>query len=86
VDGDISAARFASSIFPASGFSCPQTKSTPAHTKVMQTVETVEKISFSKIIFEKGERHAKKHLVFLCSAQHFGKSWAVSQPVVGDFF
>lgn len=52
----------------------------------MQTVETVEKIPFSKIIFEKGERHAKKHLVFLCSAQHFGKSWAVSQPVVGDFF
>ena len=36
-------ARF-TGIFLASGFSCSQTLSTPAHTQVTQTVETVEKV------------------------------------------
>jgi hypothetical protein len=30
----------------------------------MQTVETVEKVPFQKLIFEKGDRNAEKHLVF----------------------
>jgi len=53
-----------SSIFLASSFLCSQAESTPAHTQVTQTVETVEKVPFQKLIFEKWVRNIEKQLVF----------------------
>ncbi len=38
--------------------------STPAHPQVTQAVETVEKVPFQKLIFEKWEGNTKKRLVF----------------------
>jgi len=63
-------ARF-SSIFLASSFSCSQTESTPAHLRVTQTVETVEKVTFQKLFLESG-KETLKSIWFWCSAQHFG--------------
>jgi peptidyl-tRNA hydrolase len=37
--------------------------SQPAHQRVTRAVETVEKVSFQKMIFEKWERNAEKRLV-----------------------
>jgi hypothetical protein len=47
-----------------------------------QTVETVEKSHFSKIIFEKWDKNIEKRLVFYVQAQIM----TVFEPVVGDFF
>ncbi|HLO33998.1 MAG TPA: hypothetical protein VK249_32940 [Anaerolineales bacterium] len=38
--------------------------SRPAHQWVTPTVETVEKVPFQKMIFEKWDRNAEKRLVF----------------------
>jgi uncharacterized protein YutD len=71
-----------SSIFLASSFSCSQALSTPAHTQVTQTVETVEKVTFQKMIFEKWDRNTEKHLVFCVLSNIL----AIFEPVVGDFY
>ena len=47
----------------------------------MQTVETVEKVPFQKLMFEKWDRNIEKRLVFLCS----NKILAIFGRVVGDF-
>jgi hypothetical protein len=39
------------------------TSSRPAHQRVTRAVETVEKVSFQKMIFEKWKRNAEKRLV-----------------------
>ena len=55
--------------------------STPIPAPVTQTVETVEKVPFSKIIFEKWDRNTEKHLVFR-APKHF---LAIFETAVGDF-
>jgi hypothetical protein len=62
-------------------FSCSQAESTPAHTPLTQTVETVEKVPFQKLIFEKWDRNIEKRLVF-CVLNNI---LAIFEPVVGDF-
>jgi hypothetical protein len=54
---------------------------TPAHPQVTRAVETVEKVTFQKIISEKWDRNAEKHLVF-CVPSHI---LAIFEPVVGGF-
>jgi hypothetical protein len=79
-----------SSIFPwpvgqdrlASSFLCSQIESMPAPAPVTPTVETVEKVSFQKLIFEKWERNAKKCLV-LCVPNNI---LAILERGVGDFY
>jgi hypothetical protein len=61
--------------------SCSQTESTPAHLRVTQTVETVEKVPFQKLIFEKWDRNIEKRLVFYVPKNIL----AIFEPVVGDF-
>jgi hypothetical protein len=46
-----------------------------------QTVETVEKVPFQKLIFEKWDRNIEKRLVF-CVPNNI---LAIFEPVVGDF-
>jgi hypothetical protein len=48
----------------ASGLYCSQTESTPAPAPGTQAVETVEKVPFQKLIFEKWDRNIEKRLVF----------------------
>jgi hypothetical protein len=55
--------------------------SRPFHQRVTQTVETVEKVPFQKLMFEKWDRNIEKRLVFLCS----NKILAIFERVVGDF-
>ena len=47
-----------------------------------QTVETVEKVPFQKLIFEKWVRNIEKRLVF-CVLNNI---LAIFEPVVGDFY
>jgi hypothetical protein len=56
--------------------------STPAHPQVTQTVETVEKVPFQKLIFEKWEGNIEKRLVFYVPKNIL----AFFQLVVGDFY
>jgi hypothetical protein len=70
-----------SSIFLASSFSCSQTLFTSAHTRVTQTVETVEKVPFQKPVFEKWGEDIEEHLVF-CILNNI---LAIFEPVVGKF-
>jgi hypothetical protein len=46
-----------------------------------QTVETVEKVPFQKLIFEKRDRNIEKRLVFYVS----NNILAIFEPVVGVF-
>ena len=61
--------------------------SRPAHQReapckgVTQTVETVEKVPFQKLIFEKWDKNIEKYLVF-CVPNNI---LAIFEPVVGDF-
>jgi hypothetical protein len=48
---------------------------------VSQTVETVEKVPFQKLIFEKWDRNIEKRLVFYVLKNIL----AIFEPVVGDF-
>jgi hypothetical protein len=48
-------------------FSTSQALSTPAPPPLTQTVETVEKVPFQKLIFEKWDRDIEKRLVFYVS-------------------
>jgi len=68
-------------IFLASSFFCSRTESTPVHTQVTQTVETVEKVPFRKFIFEKWDKNIEKRLAF-CVPNNI---LAIFEPVVGDF-
>jgi len=63
-------------IFPA-----PKQNPRPSHLWLTQTVETVEKVPFQKLMFEKWDRNIEKRLVFLCS----NKILAIFERVVGDF-
>ena len=63
-------------------FSGSQAESHPAHLRLTQTVETVEKVPFQKMIFEKWDRNAEKRLVF--GVPH--SILAIFKPVVGDFY
>ena len=49
--------------------------------QVTQTVETVEKVPFQKMIFEKWDRSIEKRLVFYVPKNIL----AIFEPVVGDF-
>jgi hypothetical protein len=53
----------------------------PAHLRLTQAVETVEKVPFQKLVFEKWDRNIEKRLVF-CLANNI---LAIFEPVVGDF-
>jgi hypothetical protein len=55
--------------------------STPAHPQVTQAVETVEKVPFQKMIFEKWDKSTEKQLVF-CVPNNI---LAIFKTVVGDF-
>jgi hypothetical protein len=70
-----------SSIFLALSFFCSQALSTPTHTQVTQTVETVEKVPFRKLIFGKWDKNIEKRLVFYAP----NNILAIFEPVVGDF-
>ena len=48
----------------------------------MQTVETVEKVPFKKMIIEKWDRNAEKYLVFCVLSNIL----AIFKPVVGEFY
>jgi hypothetical protein len=73
-------ARFSGSS-PASTFSVwtALPSSTPAH--VTPTVETVEKVPFQKLTFEKWVKNIEERLVF-CVPNNI---LAIFEPVVGDF-
>ena len=75
-----SLARF-QAFFYASAFSQADGVPPPAPARVTQTVETVEKVTFQKLIFEKWDRNIEKRIV-LCLANNI---LAIFQPVVGDF-
>jgi len=47
-----------------------------------QTVETVEKVPFKKMIIEKWDRNAEKYLVFCVLSNIL----AIFKPVVGEFY
>jgi hypothetical protein len=79
VDGGDSAA--STSIFLALGFSCSQALSQPAPPPLTQTVETVEKVPFQKLTFEKWVKNIEKHLVFCV----LNDILAIFELVVGDF-
>jgi hypothetical protein len=51
------------------------------HAPRTQTVETVEKVPFQKLILEKWDRNTEKYLVF-CIPHNI---LAIFEPVVGDF-
>jgi len=53
----------------------------PAHQRVTQTVETVEKVPFRKLVFGKWDKNIEKRLVF-CVPNNI---LAIFEPVVGDF-
>src|SRR5512134_1298006 len=55
--------------------------SRPAHQQVTQTVETVERVPFRKLIFGKWDKNIEKRLVF-CVPNNI---LAIFEPVVGDF-
>jgi hypothetical protein len=50
--------------------------------QVTPIVETVEKVPFQKMIFEKWDRNTEKHLVFCVLSNIL----AIFEPVVGDFY
>ena len=54
----------------------------PAHLRLTRAVETVEKVPFQKMIFEKWDRNTEKHLVFCVLSNIL----AIFEPVVGDFY
>jgi len=54
--------------------------SRPTHQRVTQTVETVEKVPFRKLIFGKWDKNIEKRLVF-CVPNNI---LAIFEPVVGD--
>ena len=68
--------------FLASSFPCSRTEYTPSHLWLTQTVETVEKVPFQKMIVEKWNRNTEKRLVF-CVPNNI---LAIFEPVVGDFY
>ena len=53
------------SIFLALGFSCSQALSKPARQPLTPAVETVEKVPFQKLTFEKWVKNIEKHLFFV---------------------
>jgi hypothetical protein len=69
------------SFFYTLGFICFRALSKPTHKRVTQTVETVEKVPFQKLILEKWDRNTEKYLVF-CIPHNI---LAIFEPVVGDF-
>jgi hypothetical protein len=64
-----------SSTFLTSSLYYSQAESTPAHPQVTQTVETVEKVPFQKLIFEKWERNIEKRLVFYVPKNILATFW-----------
>ena len=68
------------SIFLASSFLCSQEESTPAHTPLTQTVETVEKVTFQKLFLKSGTETMKSvwFLVFRTTFwQFFSLLWEI---------
>ena len=70
------------SIFFPSGLYCSQAfvYSRP-RPPLTQAVETVEKVPFQKMIFEKWDRNTEKHLVFCILSNIL----AIFEPVVGGY-
>jgi hypothetical protein len=73
-------ARFQAFIY-ASAFSQSDGVPPPAPPRVTQTVETVEKVPFRKLIFGKWDKNIEKRLVF-CVQDNI---LVIFEPVVGDF-
>jgi hypothetical protein len=70
-----------SGIFLRRVFPAPEHCLCPPQPPLTQTVETVEKVLFQKLVFEKWDRNIEKRLVF-CLANNI---LAILEPVVGDF-
>jgi hypothetical protein len=62
--GQVDSRRVLQAFFVAVSFFRFDGESRPIHLQLTPDVETVEKVTFQKLIFEKWDRNAEKHLVF----------------------